>query len=434
MRQIKSKLHDLKGETMQKMNLLLIILMTSSFLAFDVYAMESDEKDRDKARYVATVYLNSESDSEEEENEEEKNLYTVDLTGPITLLGGGYAKGKFKLISEDGKNEISYASASLKAEVVGFESQDLPGISTLNPLAPLPKSIKFGSSYKKIRYVFQYEDQNYEDEVVDTFSTPYQHRAEWIAHKLTLEDQAHHESRFTLQLKVRLEDGALYTASELAKTLKHRGGNIGPQLPGKLYYNGKTVSLRRYRQKEWIVPRAQGQALQSYSWPLKDVEEAVPTHQNSKIAFVEVIPILGERVPALDKEYRGDYDNPPATLPLPYRKGKLASKYLIFSDGKDIFSPKITHELWERNGWRVGFGIASYNYKSKVEFLSVADVPNNRKLEEGLYRLFSINEKKGKRIEKWRRLGDKLLDIEIKVPLGVSSIPGLMTYYVESWK
>lgn len=426
---------------MKKTNLYLI-LIASSFLVQNVYAMEESdwkekeegsginkykkkEKERSKDRFESYV-----DEEEIADDNIDELLYTVRLAGPIKLVGGGYAKGCFELISKDGENVIPYTPKSLKVEVTGFEPQNLPDISTLNPLVALPTNINFGSSHKKIRYSFQYDGHEYEDEVVDTFSSAYPHQAKWKEYEVTIEDQEQHKSRFALQLKVRLENKSFHKALDIPKTLDHSPGKLGPQLPGKLYYDGKITSLRRYRQKEWIVPNIPGQALHTYEWPLMSVEEVVPTHKKSKVVFVEVVPISGEKLATPDREYKGDYDNPAGTLPLISRKGKLTSKYLIYSDGADIFLPKVTHELWERNGWRVGFGIASYNDKGKTHFISA--VPNNTVLPKGIYYLDSIPETHNKRTEIWKRLGDDPLEFKIDTPLGVSSIPGMGCVYLPS--
>lgn len=363
----------------------------------------------------------------QENPQETEKKYTVQLTGAIRLLGNGKASGAFALV-EDGTGIRTPHACHFDVLGIGFETDgELPDFTDLSPLNPLPLGLNFGRSHKRVHYAFQYGEHNYEGEALDTFSPSYPHQGEWENHLLSVEDQEQHQSRFDLVLKVRLEDGSLHIAQTIRKTIAHGEPEpIGDQQTGKLYFNGEKAFLRQYRQFQWTLPRFQGQPLTSYRLPVMQTEQVIPSHEDSEIIFVEPIPISGERLPDPIVGYRGDYDTPGATLPSSERKGALTAEYLIYSDGTNIFHPKVTHELWQRNGWRVGFGIASYNQNTKLRFInSSIKIPS-----KGLYRLDRIKDENTKRLETWIMLGENPLEIQITTPSGVSSIAGMGCLHV----
>jgi len=421
---------------MKKHYLILIATLLSNASNIEAIAGKiHDENPGTKSAQHRSPQVNT-KEEEENQNQGDENPYTAHLVGPIKLTAqDNRAEAKFELRSPHGKEVIPHTVKNLRVEINDFEFTSEPDMGLLDPRQALPTHFDFGAAQKKVHYEFEYKGHLYEDEIVDTFTRAYKHeQPQWVCHNLNQEDLDLHRTRFDLVLKVPLEN---HTTREVkfSKTLDHEldQSSIGNVLPGNHYYDGETVSFRYYKPAQWKAPRLVGQPVQIYDGLIMDASEGIPSHRGSEIVFTEVIPIPGERLPDTYKGYKGDYNNISRTLAPEHIQGKLAGQHLIYSDGTDIFYPKITHELWERDGWRVGFGIASYHQDGKIEFLPEARFPNERKLEKGLYRLFSISESQGDRNEIWRRLGKDPLDIEITMPKGIASIPGFMTRYVAPW-
>lgn len=384
--------------------------------------------------------LSASSDDEwnsEEEAEEDTAVkpitYVPHLISPLQLLGSGYAEAQFELKSEEGSTtSIPCTPHNLKATVIGFEpEEELPDLSSLTPDLPFVADFDYGKYHKRVRYSFEYGNVEYKGEAVDTLSPAYIPTHEWELCKCDVEDYAENYSRLKLHLKIQLEDDSSQTAFtfEKKKFLHHEPphpSQMGPQLPGKLYFNGQTVTLRQCRQAKMTIPACLDQPSEQYDGLFNENEQVIPTHGDSEIVFVETIPIPGEALPQSTVGYRGDYDYPSVSLAPANKKGDLTAKFLIYSDGSDIFFPKVTHELWQRNGWRVGFGIASYKESQKLEFIPQI----KKKLPKGLYRLDSIKEKKNQRIETWVRLGEDPIRVRLTPPAGVSSVIGMGCAYV----
>jgi energy-coupling factor transporter ATP-binding protein EcfA2 len=99
---------------------------------------------------------------------------------------------------------------------------------------------------------------------------------------------------------------------------------------------------------------------------------------------------------------------------------------LIYCKGERVYLPHITQESWKKEGVSIGFYIASYKETRRLDFIHQARL--NNRFEEGLYQLSSVQETGNGRLEKWTRLGENPHIVEVTTPIGVSSIPGMVTH------
>ncbi|MBA3814386.1 MAG: hypothetical protein H0X26_07865 [Alphaproteobacteria bacterium] len=96
----------------------------------------------------------------------------------------------------------------------------------------------------------------------------------------------------------------------------------------------------------------------------------------------------------------------------------------IYSDGKHIYWPKITQELWKKDDNSVSFFIASRSKDELSDRLSFLD--SEVRFPEGLYHLQSVKDEEYRHTEKWKRLGEEDAEsIFISSSVGVGSIPGM---------
>ncbi|OJW47095.1 MAG: hypothetical protein BGO67_10315 [Alphaproteobacteria bacterium 41-28] len=377
---------------MKKINLLMM-LMTSSLLTFNAYAMDS-----------------------EEENEEEPP-YTVRLAGRIQLLGQGQAQGEFELTPKAGGTSITHRTPLLEVDVIEpFDSLFPPSLSAFDPLKPLPSPYNFGSSQKRIRCTFDYAGEVYFWEGLDTFTLPYQHSAKWKFPKNGV-DKKNHTTKAKLVLKVQLEDNSIHTILSKERQIDHiPGAFIGSQQLEGYYYDGIDLFSRFSKSQNYTDPKSG----QSYVDDYKSRDSNISSHKNARVIYIEPIPITGEKPVCDVNEYQGNYTRLGiGVIPQQDRKPYFDPSRLVYSNGAQLFPVMVTEELCDKNGWRVGFGIVSYRDSLPIDLNPNTLISEFVPLSEGLYYKEDVKSDLTHRVEHWVKLEPFVKPtktLKIKVP------------------
>lgn len=195
--------------------------------------------------------------------------------------------------------------------------------------------------------------------------------------------------------------------------------NTGPERLGRLFYDGgENAYLGRIVPQVWRNPKNGVE----YPCDVATRDLNVTAHQGNEMVYVEPFS-LGQEASRERSEYRGEYDFERA-LSDQELMPTLKTGRLIYSDGRHIYLPHVTQELWRREQTRVRFLLASYKADKKLDFTRGAQIPNGH-IPNGLYHIKSVRENANRWVELWQKLGENGHEVEILTPVGFSSIAGM---------
>jgi len=382
---------------------LLTLLMASSFVALNVYAMNPDENNRDPAGHVRGLLPI-------EDNEE--NQYHFTITEDIVFPAAGNPRATFLVRSPRGQEIVERDIELLELAHMRYESQLYAGLD-LNPNHPLPEVL--GTARERARCTFNYAGRRWIRQLL--LPTEYPLRGQWGPIR---EDRDHHQNVRSLQLTASRGDQPInvFQQRPIQALTPHELVEVQGERIGDNYFDGYNVRRERRIPQLWRNLRNN----EPYRIDLVTRVCNLRNHEDNEIVYVE--PFAFERNRLLPREeYRGNYSFRRDLTPEERLKGREPNR-LIYSDGTDIYLPHITQELWRREGAHVCFFIASYRRERRLNFIRQATLPEDR-FPEGLYALHSVENRGNRQCERWRRLGDDLQEIEVGSPAGVSSIPGM---------
>ena len=305
-----------------------------------------------------------------------------------------------------------------KVKSRGFISFVPPEVNVLKPTDPLPAI--WGYAQQKVSCEFANAV-----EVGDIIlPTQYPLKGQWI----TQEDRDHTQTLATLKLTTFLNNQDWTVDEREPIKIKHDRVSQEEETFGDCWFREDTVFRTR------SVLRRLKDPITGVEYP-KNSELAdadVHTHQGYQVIYVEPFALRG-RPSKPKEEYCGKYSFGRALDNTEGLKGKEIEN-LFYSDGIDIYLPHVTQELWKQDNSETGFFIASIKRDRRLNFVGNPLIKGGQ-LPKGLYQLLSVheasnggNENPKRRTEKWQKLGEDQMVIEIRPLAGLSSIPGLGGY------
>ncbi|OJW47098.1 MAG: hypothetical protein BGO67_10330 [Alphaproteobacteria bacterium 41-28] len=396
---------------MKKTNFLML-LMTSSLITLNAYAMESDEDGGDVFGYVPTVHLNQESGSDGDEEEAvNTSEYQFELLGDITKPAHKPYQGKFRITNKDDEFDSEVKTLSLKEVRIKsrFEIEIPTTIKTLHPSDPLPT--QWGKAKEQAVLKFKYKNRNYRQKI--TRPKEYPLHGSW---HLT-DDLHNNQTVATLTLRA-YKNQKWHTVDQSEVRIDHQLINTGPEISGRLFFDGDKIYQAKTKLLHYRDPRTG----QQYSRNVEIRDGEIPSHQGKQIVYVEPFALGNDPLQHRDT-YRGAYDSIDSI-----NTEKISGREdgrLIYSDGTHCYLPDVTQEVWKQGHSRVGFFIASYKQENRLNFTLGTLVGNAGSIPEGLYHLHMIEDRTDKRIERWVRLGEDQKEIKITTNPGIASLPGM---------
>jgi hypothetical protein len=284
---------------------------------------------------------------------------------------------------------------------------------TLHPhRAKAEELANIGTAQERIRGLFLFQDRWENCDLLDPRQI--QVRGEWSF----VEDKRLHIDIYKLVLKsiLNLRDEINYI-HPIEREFDHDLIKVGPKtlLNENLFENGRVTRGI----KGDVVYKSPRPGSTDYLITVVNYNQPILNHEGKEIVYVKPFDLLDSNKKIMVGKYTYIRNLEGQELLKDLEMGRL-----LYSDGKSLFIPHVTQELWKQGDVEAGFCVASISDYLAVHMLPEARVPGGF-LPKGLYHLAAVNEEEEERQEKWVPISHPGAAVLIKTPKGLSSIAGL---------